>query len=160
MAATAYLRRRAAACGARARVVGPGRTLSISTALPYESLLERAEGMSDFTVGLRRELHQHPELMYNEKQTSAVVQRTLDELGVSYSTGWAVNTRQERIPGPGGYGVVADIGSGAPDQPCVALRADMVRIVRVGLDGAGREGGGTSWGWAGRGGGYCRFRPF
>lgn len=127
MAATAYLRRRAAACGARAHVAGRTSSSFSTAALPYDSLLERAEGMSAFTVGLRRELHQHPELMYNEKQTSAVVQRTLDELGVSYSAGWAVNTRQDRIPGPGGFGVVADIGSGAPDQPCVALRADMVR---------------------------------
>lgn len=39
------------------------------------------------------------------------------------TSGWAVNTVPDRIPGPGGYGVVADIGTG--ESPCVLLRADM-----------------------------------
>lgn len=61
--------------------------------------------------------------MYQEQTTSAYVQSVLKELDIPYSTGWGVNTVPDRIKGPGGYGVVADIGTG--EQPCVLLRADM-----------------------------------
>ena len=62
--------------------------------------------------------------MYKEKETSAYVQHVLNELEISHSTGWAINTvPQNLIEGPGGYGIVADIGTGG--QPCVLLRADM-----------------------------------
>jgi len=42
---------------------------------------------------------------------------------VKFTTGWGKNIRQDRIPGPGGTGVVAEIGTGKP--PIVALRADI-----------------------------------
>ncbi len=74
-------------------------------------MLDSAAKLSDWIVALRRELHQFPELMYEEVKTSAVVRRTLDELGVSYR--YPVATT----------GVVATIGDGK--GPCVALRADM-----------------------------------
>jgi IAA-amino acid hydrolase len=61
--------------------------------------------------------------MYNEKETSAYVQNVLRQLDIPFTTGWAVNTVPDVIPGPGGYGVVADIGTGG--EPCVLLRADM-----------------------------------
>ena len=61
--------------------------------------------------------------MYNEQETSAYVQNVLKQLDIPYTTGWAVNTVPDVIPGPGGFGVVADIGTGGP--PCVLLRADM-----------------------------------
>ena len=73
----------------------------------------------------RRELHRWPELMYQEHKTSQVVQDALKGLGIPFTKGWGKNTRQNAsrpIPGPGGTGVVAEIGSGAP---VVALRADM-----------------------------------
>lgn len=75
------------------------------------SLIERAEAIAPWVIELRRELHRHPELMYEEVKTSALVRRTLDELGVSYRYPLAET------------GVLAQIGSG--DGPCVALRADM-----------------------------------
>jgi amidohydrolase len=83
----------------------------------------RAANLTDFLVATRRTLHAHPELMYNEAETSAVVQARLREMDISFSTGWAHNKNPEIHPGKGGYGIVADIGTGGP--PCVLLRADM-----------------------------------
>ena len=84
---------------------------------------ERANGIYDFLVYSRRFLHQHPELMYKEEITSAYVQKVLGDLDIQFTTGWGKNTKQNRISGSGGYGIVADIGTGGP--PCVLLRADM-----------------------------------
>jgi IAA-amino acid hydrolase len=74
-------------------------------------MLAHAAKISDWITGLRRELHQYPELMYEEVKTSAVVRRTLDELGIKY-----------RYP-VARTGVVATLGDG--NGPCIALRADM-----------------------------------
>eukprot|EP00934_Nitzschia_sp_Nitz4_P006796 Nitzschia sp. Nitz4//scaffold20_size174350//11504//13139//NITZ4_002076-RA/size174350-snap-gene-0.233-mRNA-1//-1//CDS//3329541731//6786//frame0 len=88
-----------------------------------EEIHSQASNLTDFLVTTRRALHKHPELLYNEKETSGYIQAVLDDLDISYSTGWAVNTVPERIPGRGGYGIVADIGTG--EEPCVLLRAEM-----------------------------------
>jgi Peptidase family M20/M25/M40 len=96
-----------------------------------------AHNLTDNLVEWRRTLHMHPELMYQEEQTSAYVQSVLTELGVEYSTGWGRNVPPvssssssssgtatlPRPDGPGGYGIVADLGTG--QEPCVLLRADM-----------------------------------
>jgi amidohydrolase len=74
-------------------------------------MLANAAKIADWITGLRRELHQYPELMYEEVKTSAVVRRTLDELGIKYQYPIATT------------GVVATLGDGK--GPCVALRADM-----------------------------------
>ena len=63
-------------------------------------------------VTLRRDLHRHPELAWNETRTAAKVCETLDALGIPYRSGVA------------GTGVVADL-EGAAGAPPVALRADM-----------------------------------
>mmetsp|Transcript_6524 Transcript_6524/g.14412 ORF Transcript_6524/g.14412 Transcript_6524/m.14412 type:complete len:611 (+) Transcript_6524:652-2484(+) len=81
--------------------------------------------MQSFLQTTRRSLHRHPELMYDLPFTSDTISTILTELNVQHTTGWAKNTRQDVYPGPGGYGVVAHIGTMKPDEPCIILRADM-----------------------------------
>jgi hippurate hydrolase len=63
-------------------------------------------------VALRRDLHQHPELSWQEERTAERICTALSELGIPYRRGVA------------GTGVVADI-AGTPTGHAVALRADM-----------------------------------
>ena len=81
------------------------------TSLPVTVLLEEARSIAAWIVDLRRQLHRHPELMYEEVETSRLVRATLDDLGIPYRHSVAKT------------GVVATIGRGP--GPCVALRADM-----------------------------------
>jgi IAA-amino acid hydrolase len=98
---------------------------SLSEALTDEirNRILNQKSMKDFIISTRRRLHRIPELMYQEEQTSAAISQILTDLNVSHTTGWAINRNPEVIPGPGGYGIVADIGTG--NEPCVLLRADM-----------------------------------
>jgi len=98
---------------------------SDGTVPTYPSLLAEAKALHDtLIIPTRRELHQHPELLYQEEETSKIIQRKLTELGIPFKAGWGYNTRQDRgVPGPGGTGIVVDIGTG--HEPCVALRADI-----------------------------------
>jgi IAA-amino acid hydrolase len=74
------------------------------------TLLDEAKAIADWIVGLRRQIHRHPELMYDEVETSRLVRETLEALGIAY-----------RYP-VAATGVVATIGRGSR---CIALRADM-----------------------------------
>lgn len=75
--------------------------------------LERAKEPEffDWMVSVRRQIHENPELGYQEFATSELIRSELDALGVSYRYPIAVT------------GVVGYIGTGK--SPFVALRADM-----------------------------------
>jgi len=64
-------------------------------------------------AALRHAIHRRPELGYEERETSALVQSELKELGIGFEAGLA-----------GGTGVVAHLPGGGAGPP-VALRADM-----------------------------------
>jgi amidohydrolase len=72
--------------------------------------LERAAEMREQLVATRRDLHQHPELYFQEIRTAKKIGEQLDELGIEYT------------PGVAKTGIVAHLGEGAP---VIALRADM-----------------------------------
>jgi len=95
---------------------------SFSIELKHE-IKNRTSEIVDFLVETRRTLHRNPELMYQEEVTSQTIQSLLTELGIAHSTGWAKNIHPHAFKGPGGYGIVADIGTG--QAPCILLRADM-----------------------------------
>ncbi|KAI4381882.1 hypothetical protein MLD38_007907 [Melastoma candidum] len=65
----------------------------------------------DWLVGVRRRIHEYPELGYEEFKTSELIREELDNMGVRYRHPLAVT------------GVVGFVGTGEP--PFVALRADM-----------------------------------
>ena len=76
------------------------------------SMLDRAQGLADEMSRLRREIHKHPELAFEEVRTAALVAETLREIG-----GIEIRTQV------GKTGVVGDLGFG--DGPTIAIRADM-----------------------------------
>jgi len=64
-------------------------------------------------VEIRRHIHQHPELSFEEYETAAFVSKKLTEWGISHQTG-IVKT-----------GIVALIQPTLPVNKCIALRADL-----------------------------------
>jgi hippurate hydrolase len=80
--------------------------------------LQPDRDLIDWMLDIRRTIHQHPELAYQEHQTRELICSKLTELGIPFQTGFART------------GVVAFIdpaGSGTDtnDKGCVALRPDM-----------------------------------
>ncbi len=74
-------------------------------------LLDDARALADDLVALRRDLHRHPELGFQERRTAGIVAERMAALGLDVTTGVART------------GVVADLVNG--EGPVVALRADM-----------------------------------
>ena len=74
-------------------------------------MLDKAMMLKDELIRLRRDIHAHPELGFQEFRTSALVADTLTELGIDVQT---------EI---GRTGVVGTIGDG--EGPTIAIRADM-----------------------------------
>src|SRR3954462_11273876 len=63
--------------------------------------------------GIRRHLHQHPELSFKEFKTSEFIQQQLTGAGISFTTGHV------------GTGIIALIKGKNPEKRTLLLRADM-----------------------------------
>mmetsp|Transcript_6807 Transcript_6807/g.10637 ORF Transcript_6807/g.10637 Transcript_6807/m.10637 type:complete len:528 (-) Transcript_6807:1193-2776(-) len=108
------------------------------------SIRDHSASIEPFLISIRRVLHRYPELMYQERMTSQIVQRVLTDMGITdFTVGWAKNIHSkyydaatgkviesssttnggEETNDGGGHGIVVDIGSG--QEPCILLRADM-----------------------------------
>ncbi len=74
-------------------------------------MLNKAKALHDELIRLRRDIHAHPELGFQEFRTSTLVADTLTELGIDVKTG------------VGRTGVVGQMGTGS--GPTIAIRADM-----------------------------------
>lgn len=73
---------------------------------------KNADSIAQEIVRLRRDIHQNPELGFEETRTAALVADTLQEIGgISVKTGVGIT------------GVIGEIGTG--DGPTIAIRADM-----------------------------------
>ncbi|MBK7130568.1 MAG: amidohydrolase [Crocinitomicaceae bacterium] len=78
-----------------------------------ENIQQRVHEIRDEIIAIRRHLHQHPELSFEEVHTSAYIQSKLREWGIPFQAGIA------------GTGVVGMIHANTSDDTCIALRADM-----------------------------------
>jgi amidohydrolase len=72
--------------------------------------LAAVDRLADELIALRRDLHAHPELAWQEERTTTLVAKRLEEAGL----------RVQRFPRSG---LLAEVGG--PDGPVVALRADL-----------------------------------
>lgn len=79
---------------------------------PTSAIAEAVRGIEPELIVLRRDIHAHPELGFQEHRTAGVVARELTRLGIPHQTGI------------GRTGVVGMIEGGRPG-PCLAIRADM-----------------------------------
>lgn len=80
-------------------------------------LKDKIKGLSselfERVVEIRRHIHAHPELSFQERETSAFICKKLDEYGIKYSHGIA------------GTGITALIEGNNPQKKVVGLRADI-----------------------------------
>lgn len=95
---------------------------SLSSNIPTNFLsFARKQEVVDWLVGVRRKIHENPELGFEEVETSKLVRAELDKMGIPYKYPVAVT------------GVLGFVGTGEP--PFVAIRADMDALaMQVGWD--------------------------
>jgi len=77
-----------------------------------KSILEEVNGFQALMQQWRRDIHQHPELAFNENRTAELVTQNLESFGIEVFTGI------------GKTGVVGQLTHGNSDR-AVGLRADM-----------------------------------
>ncbi len=75
------------------------------------NLLEQAQALAKDLTAIRRDLHQNPELSFQEVRTAGIAAKAMEDLGFSVRTG------------VGRTGVIAELDNGV--GPLIALRADM-----------------------------------
>ena len=75
------------------------------------NLLEQAQSLASDLAAIRRDLHQNPELSFQEVRTAGIAAKEMEALGFPVRTGI------------GRTGVIAELDNG--DGPLIALRADM-----------------------------------
>lgn len=78
-----------------------------------EKIKQLAAQQHNDIVKIRRELHQNPELSFQENETSLYIQKELKKLGIPFKTGYA------------GTGVIATLTGKTNSGKVIALRADM-----------------------------------
>ncbi len=79
-----------------------------------QRIKDLAQSWLEEGIAIRRHLHQHPELSFQEKETAQFIARKLEQYGIPFQTGWA-----------GGTGILAHIkGQPAPGK-VIALRSDI-----------------------------------
>ncbi len=79
---------------------------------PGRLIREAAAALAPALVAIRRDIHAHPELAFQETRTAGIVAAELARLGIAHRTG------------VGRTGVVGEIEGGRPG-PTLAIRADM-----------------------------------
>ena len=97
-----------------------------------KGILEEAVEIKEFVTGIRRRIHQNPELGFREFETSALVRRELEAMGI------------EQIPVAVETGVVGIIRGSKEGSGVTALRADIDALPiqeRTGLSYASRNDG-------------------
>jgi len=77
---------------------------------PYRLVVDAVDALDDDLVALRRDLHAHPELAWQEERTTALVAEHLEKAGLGVTM----------LPKSG---LIAEVGDGP--GPLVALRADL-----------------------------------
>ncbi len=79
---------------------------------PQVAIASYAAALEDRLIAIRRDLHSHPELAFQETRTAGVISAELNRIGIPHRTG------------VGRTGVVGTIEGGAPG-PTLVIRADM-----------------------------------
>lgn len=78
-----------------------------------EKIKKLSEEQNNLVLETYRYLHAHPELSFEERETSLFIQSELQKMGISFRSGI------------GGYGILATIKGRNPERKTIALRADM-----------------------------------